>query len=144
MGNTKNEIHQSGHDQCESSFSEESGRSGHVGEQYAMRFERFGGYVLRVIDQLPDTRAGRHIQDQLMRAGTAIGAHHAEAQGAQSRDDFVHKLSLALKEAREARYWLGIVYHGEYLDTDIEGIYDESSQIVAMLQAAQKTARTRA
>ncbi|MFU8806202.1 MAG: four helix bundle protein [Bradymonadaceae bacterium] len=76
-----------------------------------MRLEQFGGRVVRISEALPSSRTGRHIQDQLLRAGTAVGAHYAEAQGAQSRKDFVYKLSVALKEAGEARYWLGVILH---------------------------------
>ena len=114
------------------------------GEELAVRMERFGGNVARICDELPATRSGKHVQDQLLRAGTAVGAHYSEAQGAQSRGDFVHKLSLSLKEAREARHWLGVSYYAGYAsgeELDIEGLRSEATQVVAILQAAQRTAR---
>ncbi len=109
-----------------------------------MRLERFGGYILRICDELPQSRSGKHVEDQLRRSGTAPGAHYSEALGAQSRMDFTYKVSLALKEAREARYWLGTARHAGYLrDADIclAALLDESTQLVAILQAAQNTAR---
>jgi four helix bundle protein len=107
-----------------------------------MRLERFGGQVVRLCEALPDSRAGRHVQDQLLRAGTAVGAQYAEAQGAQRRKDFVYKLSLALKEAREARYWVGVVLNATDVKSDeLTEVLDEATQIVAVLQAAQTTAR---
>jgi four helix bundle protein len=53
--------------------------------------------------------ASRMIGTQLLRAGTSIGANVEEAQAGESRNDFIHKYGIALKEAREARYWLRLV-----------------------------------
>jgi four helix bundle protein len=55
------------------------------------------------------TRAGRQIGDQLLRAGTSPYGNHGEAEGAESRDDFVHKLRICYKELRESRRWLRLV-----------------------------------
>ena len=107
-----------------------------------MRLERFGGSIVRICEKLPSTRSGRHLQDQLLRSGTAVGAHYSEAQGAQSRKDFIYKLSLSLKEAREARYWLGVAEHAEFVpyeEADLAALRDESTQIVAILQSSKTT-----
>jgi four helix bundle protein len=118
-------------------------RIDYKGEELAMRLERFGGRVVRVCEKLPQSRAGRHIQDQVLRSGTAVGAHYCEAQGAQSRKDFVYKISLALKEAREARYWLGVVLNAGYGESkEATATLDESTELIAILQASQTKART--
>lgn len=59
------------------------------------------------------------LSKQLLRAGTSIGANVNEAISAQSKRDFVHKLSIALKEARETLYWLKLSYDSEYLPNEI-------------------------
>lgn len=59
------------------------------------------------------------LSKQLLRAGTSIGANVNEAISAQSKRDFVHKLSIALKEGRETLYWLKLLYDSEYLSDDV-------------------------
>ncbi|WP_456383078.1 four helix bundle protein [Hydrogenimonas sp.] len=56
------------------------------------------------------------LADQLLRSGTSIGANVTEAQDAQSKKDFVSKLSIALKEAKESRYWIRLLVATDYLD----------------------------
>ena len=57
--------------------------------------------VVRLVQALPKTLAGKQIADQLLRSSTSVGANDGEAQGAESREDFVHKLQVSLKELRE-------------------------------------------
>ena len=58
----------------------------------------FAVHVIKVADALPKTPAGKHIAGQLLRSGTSPAPNYAEARGAESRADFVHKLKIALKE----------------------------------------------
>ena len=66
--------------------------------------------IIRLVDALPPTRAGRHVADQLLRCGTSPLGNHGEVQGAESRKDFIHKLRICFKELREARRWLRLVH----------------------------------
>ena len=119
-------------------------REDYSGETLAMRLEAFGGNIVRVCESLPRSRPGRLVADQLLRSGTAAGAHYNEAQGAQSTKDFIHKVSLALKEAREARYWLGVARGAGYAaDHDVGQLAQEATQIIAILHSSQTTARRR-
>jgi four helix bundle protein len=59
------------------------------------------------------------LSKQMLRSGTSIGANVNEAISAQSKRDFVHKLSIALKESRETLYWLKLLYDSEYLRDEI-------------------------
>lgn len=73
--------------------------------------ERLVGFAVTVIEvtrRLPRSPVGRHIGRQLVRSGTAPAARFAEARGAESRRDFVHKLRLSLKEMNETAIWLRI------------------------------------
>ncbi|MEW6196347.1 MAG: four helix bundle protein [Bacteroidota bacterium] len=58
--------------------------------------------IVKIVEQLPNTKVGNHIADQLIRSGTSPSFNYAEAQGAESRNDFVHKLKICLKELRES------------------------------------------
>jgi 23S rRNA-intervening sequence protein len=60
----------------------------------------YGLRTIKVVESLPKTLVGRRIGDQLLRSATSVGANFEEAQAAESRDDFVHKLQVALKELR--------------------------------------------
>ena len=66
----------------------------------------FAVRVITVVEALPDSKAGRHISGQLVRSGTSPAPNYGEAQSAESVDDFVHKLKVALKELRETNIWL--------------------------------------
>ena len=59
------------------------------------------------------------LSKQLIRSGTSVGANVNEAISAQSKKDFVHKLSIALKESRESLYWMKLLYDSEYLSDEI-------------------------
>ena len=58
------------------------------------------------------------IADQVLRLGTSIGANVSEAEYAQSRADFISKMSIAFKEAQETKYWLNILYDSQFITTD--------------------------
>lgn len=59
--------------------------------------------VINLTDKMPGSRAGNHVAGQLLRSGTSPAAHYAEARGAESKKDFIHKLKIGLKELNESR-----------------------------------------
>src|SRR5438270_8264590 len=69
----------------------------------------FSARIIRLVDALPNTRAGNHIAGQLLRSGTSPYGNHGEVESAESRKDFIHKLKICLKELRETRRWLRLV-----------------------------------
>ena len=74
--------------------------------------ERLIGFAVRIInltERLPKTHAGGHVSGQILQSGTSPSAHYAEARGAESTNDFIHKLKLCLKELNESRVWLKII-----------------------------------
>lgn len=75
----------------------------------------FAARIGKVVDALPDTRLGRHVAGQLVRCGTSPAPNYAEACGAESRRDFVHKLSISLKELRESHCWLLLIVKANLL-----------------------------
>ncbi len=72
------------------------------------RLMGFAVSVSEIVNGLPKHQSGSHVAGQLFRSGTAPAAHYAEAQSAESRRDFIHKLRLALKELRESIFWLNL------------------------------------
>jgi len=72
--------------------------------------------------------------NQLLRAGTSIGANNAEATGAISKADFKSKSYIALKEARESLYWLDLLHRNNYLtDKQYNSLYDDCEELVKVL-----------
>ena len=71
------------------------------GDDIEDRLIEFAVRVIRLCGHLPHTEAGKHVGRQLRRSGTAPAAHYAEARGAESKRDFVHKLRICLKELNE-------------------------------------------
>src|SRR5438067_559845 len=84
-------------------------------DEMVERLINFAARVGKVVDALPDTRMGRHIGSQLVRSGTSPAPNYEEACAAESRADFVHKLSICLKELRESRSWIRLIIKTEML-----------------------------
>jgi four helix bundle protein len=70
---------------------------------------KFGVRIIKFIDKLPRTLSAIELGGQLLRSETSIAANMEEANGAESKSDFTHKMSIAYKEARETRLWLGMI-----------------------------------
>src|SRR6476646_4056533 len=79
------------------------------------RLLEFTARPVNIVDALPASRAGNHMAGQLLRCGTSPFANHGEVQAAESRKDFIHKLSVCLKELREVRRWLRLIARVELL-----------------------------
>ena len=73
------------------------------------RLIQFAASVIDVVQGLTTSPAGVHVAKQLMRSGTSPAANYGEAQAAESRRDFVHKMRISLKELQETRVWLRLV-----------------------------------
>jgi len=101
--------------------------------------ERCVKYSLRIIKlfrYLEKDSAGRIIGQQLLRSGTSIGANIHEAQGGQSKADFIAKMSIAHKEAYESAYWIRLIQEGKIISPQrLDGMLDETEQIVKVLSS---------
>jgi four helix bundle protein len=78
-------------------------------DQLEERLIEFAVRIITLAAELPRTAAGRHIALQMLRSGTAAAPNYAEARGAESRADFVHKLGIVQKELNETTVWLNRV-----------------------------------
>ena len=73
------------------------------------RLINFALLIIDIVEQLPNSRAGNHISGQLLRSGTSPALNYGEAQVAESRNDFIHKMKICLKELKESNICLQIV-----------------------------------
>lgn len=106
------------------------------------RLWTFAARVGKIVDALPESRLGRHVAGQLVRCGTSAAPNYDESGAAESRSDFVHKLSVALKELRESRGWLRFIAKAELLPgPKLAGLIDESEQLCRILGKSVFTAR---
>ena len=106
------------------------------------RLLEFATRVIRVTESMNRSRAATHIADQLLRSATSPYGHHGEAEGAESRDDFVHKLRVCLKELRESRRWLRLVQRVPLVKKPelLAEILQESDELVRIFAASIRTA----
>ena len=93
------------------------------------RLINFAVSIIELAEMLPQTFACKHIAGQMIRSGTAPALHYGEAQGGESRKDFVHKLKLAPKELRETFNALRIVRTVKWLPIEkLDPVLDENNQ----------------
>ena len=102
----------------------------------------FAARIGKVVDALPGTRLARHVAGQLVRCGTSPLPNYEEACAAESRSDFVHKLSICLKELRETRSWIRLIIKAELLpQQSMDGLLDECDQLCRITAQSIVTAK---
>jgi four helix bundle protein len=100
--------------------------------------------VMQVADALPPSEAGRHVAKQVLRCGTSPAANYAEARGAESRADFIHKLKIVQKELNETSVWLRVISRSKLIKaTKLTNLLDENIQLSRIVTASVATARAR-
>jgi len=111
-------------------------------EELRERLIDFAARVGKVVDALPDTRMGRHVAGQLVRSGTSPAPNYEEGCAAESRADFIHKLSICLKELRESRSWIRLIIKTEMLPEHRMGeLLDECNQLCNIIGQSIVTAK---
>ena len=105
-------------------------------KQFAIRIIKFAKFLRQegVVDVI--------IVRQLLKSGTSIGANTRESSNAQSKDDFIHKLSIALKEADETAYWLELLVGAEDItQKQFDSLNADLKEIIALLTSIIKTSK---
>jgi len=106
------------------------------------RLVRFGAGICRLAGRLPVSPVGKTIAIQVIRSGTSPLANYGEAQGAESRRDFIHKLGICIKELRETRSWLKLIAElGLCPEAEQGTLLSECDELLAILASSVKTAR---
>lgn len=101
---------------------------------------KFALQIIKLVKILQEEKREFILSRQLMKSGTAIGALVREAQYAESSADFIHKLSIALKEANESEYWLSLLVDSKYFSKDeMSSLIEDNVSIIKMLISIIKT-----
>lgn len=96
--------------------------------------------IIKLAKYLQNSHKEYILSKQIMRSGTAIGALVREAQYAQSKADFLHKLTIALKEANETEYWLLLLFESNYIDKQMfDSISPGIKELLKLLISSTKT-----
>ena len=103
----------------------------------------FAVRIIRTSEALPKTKVGKHIAGQLIRSGTSPAPNYGEAQSAESRSDFIHKMKISLKELRETRIWLLMILKVNLIQpaSKLESLIDENNQLISIFVKSVSTAK---
>ena len=98
------------------------------------KVDAYSNRIIRLYKYLKDVEKEFILSKHLLRSGTSIGANIAESQSAQSSADFIHKLEIALKEAKETHYWLEKLLVGEYInEVGYKSMSNDNVEIIKLL-----------
>ncbi len=109
------------------------------------RLVDFSILIIDVVEIIPNTKASNHLANQLIRSGTSPALNYGEAQSAESKSDFIHKLKIILKELRETRICLRIIKRLKLKKPieNIDFVYDECNQLISIFVKSIKTVQSR-
>jgi len=98
--------------------------------------------IVKLARQLQDEKREYVISKQVLRSGTAVGALIREAEHAQSKPDFISKMSIALKEANETAYWIELLHQSGYIDEELsDSIWSDTQEVLRLLISIVKTSK---
>src|ERR1035441_4253183 len=108
------------------------------------RLLEYSARIIRLVERLPNTRAGNHLAGQLLRSGTSPLPNHGAAQAAESAKDFVHKLKISLKELRESWRWLLLIQRVPLLRPRlVDALAKETDELIRIFVRSIQTAEQR-
>jgi four helix bundle protein len=105
----------------------------------------FAVRIIRIVESLPKTKVGNHIAGQLIRCGTSPAPNYGEAQSAESRADFIHKMKICLKELRETRIWLIMIVRANLIKpaSKLQPLTDENNELILIFVTSIVTAKNK-
>src|SRR5213082_871197 len=120
----------------------------HDGETGSRKFNleerllEFSSAVIDLSEKLPNTRSGSHVAGQILRSGPSPYPNHGEAESAESRDDFIHKLKVCLKELRETRRWARLIDRKDWMSEDarLSFVLAAVEELIRIFKASTQTA----
>jgi four helix bundle protein len=111
------------------------------GDDIQDRLINFAVEIIKLCSSLPKAKAGNHVAGQLLRCGTSAAPNYGEVRGAESLNDFIHKLGVVLKELNESGTWLEMIKRSEMLPCDvIQPLIQESNELAKIISASIRTA----
>lgn len=117
-------------------------QSNNQSQDICFRTFEFSKRILKLVLHLPKNTAGFTLGDQLLRSGTSIGANLEEAQNCGTKKDFIHTLTISLKEARETHYWLRLIAESSLINKDrLNLLITENIELIKILTAIIKNSK---
>jgi four helix bundle protein len=106
----------------------------------------FAVRIIRTSESLPKTRVGNHIAGQLIRCGTSSAPNYGEAQSAESRADFIHKMKICLKELRETKVWLLMIRRAKLINpaSKLQPLIEENDELISIFVSSINTSKQKA
>jgi len=105
-------------------------------KEYALR-------IIKLVDALPKTTAGRAIGNQLIRSGTSVGANYRASLRARSKAEFIAKLGVVVEEADESAFWLEIIIESNlFKKTLVEPLLKETNELTAIFYVTRKSSKS--
>ena len=103
----------------------------------------FAVQIISMAESLPKARVGKHVAGQLIRCGTSPDPNYGEAQSAEPRADFIHKMKISLKELRETRVWLLMIVKAKLIKTatKLDFLIKENNELISIFVTSINTAR---
>jgi four helix bundle protein len=103
----------------------------------------YAASIVRLTEGMPNTPAALHVAGQILRSGTSALPNHGEAQAAESPADFIHKLSVCLKELRETRRWLRLIQRVPLVSQPdkVDPLLTETEELIRIFYRSIQTAR---
>jgi four helix bundle protein len=110
------------------------------------RLLEFASAVIDLSEKLPNSRPGNHVAGQILRSGTSPYPNHGEAEDAESREDFIHKLKICLKELRETLRWARLLERKGWAkgDATLTFVLSESDELIRVFFSSIQTAKRNA
>jgi len=106
------------------------------------RTKQFGLRIMKLVDVLPNTPAGRTIGNQLLRSGTSVGANYRAACRGRSKAEFIAKIGIVAEEADECAFWLEMIMDGGLLKRELVSLlHQEAEELTAIFTASGRTAK---
>jgi four helix bundle protein len=98
------------------------------------RLVTFSARIMELTKMLPETKDGNYMRNQLTRCGSSPAMNYGEAQGAESRDDFIHKMKVVLKELKETRVCLKLIFHQRLVNNEqlLIDLRNECEELIAI------------
>ena len=105
------------------------------------RLINFAVVLIAHVETMPNTKAANHLAGQLLRSGTSPALNYGEAQSSESRNDFIHKIKIVLKELRETLVCLKIIYKAKLIteNQEVLSLMKEANELVAIFAKSAKT-----
>ena len=109
------------------------------------RLINFAVSIIALVESMPSTKAANHLAGQLLRSGTSPALNYAEAQSGESRNDFIHKIKIVLKELRESLVCLKIIHKAKLYksEEELKALIKETNELVSIFVKSTKTAESK-